>query len=284
MRRNGLAFCAFFLLTSPVLLAQASFSRVDQWVAEGRFADAAADLEEIAVEGGQAPNEKILRRVIETARASLERGGLKGENRSAARHVLCLSRAWFPDEELKGSDQPLRIDGGVSRPEIIGRVDPKYTEIARRARVTGIVVTEVIVDWEGCVRHPRILKGLPMGLDKAALEAVRNWTFEPATLDGEPVPVFYVLTVNFTLGEEEAGVGGVKFRREGEERPTITNRPPGEHLHQEETCPIRASKKTASARSKCRPGRTTAPRRSGRAAIFPSPGSPCPSGSWRRSR
>lgn len=226
MKRPGLAFCAFLLLTSPALLAQASFSRVDQWVAEGRFADAAADLEEIAVEGGQARNEKILRRVIETARASLESGKLTGEARSAARHVLCLSRSWFPEEELKGIDEPLRVGGGVQRPQIIGRVDPQYTETARRARIIGVVIVEALIDWEGCVRQPRILKGLPMGLDKAALDAVRNWTFEPATLEGEPVAVYYMLTVNFTLGEKEGGVGGVNFRREGEERPTITNRPP----------------------------------------------------------
>ncbi|HEX6900362.1 MAG TPA: energy transducer TonB [Thermoanaerobaculia bacterium] len=227
MKRPGLAFCAFLLLTSPSLLAQASFSRVDQWVAQGRYADAAADLEEIAVEGDATRNDKVLRRVIETARDSLERGELKGEARSAARHVLCLSRAWFPDEELKGTDTPLRIEGDVQRPQIIGRVDPKYTETARRARITGFVIAEAVIDWEGCVRRPRILKGLPMGLDKAAQDAVRHWTFEPATLDDEPVPVFYVLTVNFTLGEKDAGVGNVKFRRDGEERPTITNRPPG---------------------------------------------------------
>lgn len=227
MKKPGLAFCAFLLLTSPALLAQqASFSRVDQWVAQGRYADAAADLEEIAVEGGQTANAKILRRVIETARASLDRGELKGETRSAARHVLCLSRSWFPEEELKGIDEPLRVGGGVQRPQIIGRVDPRYTETARRARVTGVAVVEALIDWEGCVRSPRILKGLPMGLDKAALEAVRHWTFEPATLEDEPVAVFYVLTVNFTLGEKDAGVGTVKFRREGEERPTVTNRPP----------------------------------------------------------
>jgi TonB family protein len=229
MRSPGLAFCSLLLLTSPALQAQASLSRVDQWVAQGRYADAAADLEELAVSGRRTRDEKVLRRVIETARASLKKGGLTGENRSAARHVLCLSRAWFPEEELEGIGQALRVGGGIQPPELVGKVEPRYTETGRRARLTGIVIVEVIVDQEGCVRRPRVVKGLPMGLDKTALDAVRNWTFEPAVFQGKPVPVYYVLTINFTLQQEkeDAGVGSVKFRRKGEERPTITNRPPG---------------------------------------------------------
>jgi len=55
----------------------------------------------------------------------------------------------------------------------------------------------VVIDEEGCVRNTRILKALPLGLDVTTLAAVRSWTFRPATLEGRPVPVYYVLTVPF---------------------------------------------------------------------------------------
>ncbi|HEV7505756.1 MAG TPA: TonB family protein [Thermoanaerobaculia bacterium] len=96
-------------------------------------------------------------------------------------------------------DAPLRVSGGVTRPEIINKVEPVYTELARRARVTGTVIVEAIIDTGGNVTNVRVLKGLPMGLDGSAVEAVQEWKFRPATLEGKPVKVYYVLTVNFQV-------------------------------------------------------------------------------------
>jgi len=58
---------------------------------------------------------------------------------------------------------------------------------------------EAIIDTGGNVTNVRVLKGLPMGLDRAAVEAVQKWKFKPATLEGRPVKVYYVLTVNFQV-------------------------------------------------------------------------------------
>lgn len=96
-------------------------------------------------------------------------------------------------------DQPLRVGGNVSRPEKISGNPPIYTEMARRARLQGVVIVEAIINERGEVVNARILKGLPMGLDKAALDAVQRWKFKPATLAGKPVKVFYTLTVNFQV-------------------------------------------------------------------------------------
>jgi protein TonB len=93
----------------------------------------------------------------------------------------------------------LRVGGAVSRPEIITQIKPVYTELARRARVTGTVIVEAIIDTSGNVTNVRVLKGLPMGLDKAAVDAVQRWRFKPAMLEGRPVRVYYVLTVNFQV-------------------------------------------------------------------------------------
>lgn len=94
---------------------------------------------------------------------------------------------------------PYRVEGKVTRPEKIAGVAPVYTELARRARVTGTVILEAIIDEQGDVVNVRVLKGQPMGLDKAAVEAVKTWKFKPATLEGKPVKVYYVLTVNFQV-------------------------------------------------------------------------------------
>ncbi|HEU4520602.1 MAG TPA: energy transducer TonB [Thermoanaerobaculia bacterium] len=96
-------------------------------------------------------------------------------------------------------DMPRRVGGDVKPPVSITRVEPTYTEIARKARIEGIVIIEAIIDRNGNVTDARVLKPLPMGLDQAALEAVRRWKFRPGTLNGQPVPVIYNLTVNFRL-------------------------------------------------------------------------------------
>jgi periplasmic protein TonB len=59
------------------------------------------------------------------------------------------------------------------------------------------VIIEAIIDQNGNVTDARVLKGLPMGLDDAALSAVKRWKFLPGTLNGTPVPVYYNLTVIF---------------------------------------------------------------------------------------
>lgn len=95
--------------------------------------------------------------------------------------------------------QPLRVGGDVTAPLVLTRIQPVYPEEARRARLSGIVIVEAIVDRHGNVGHVRVLKGLPMGLDRAAAEAIEQWKFQPATLHGEPVDVYFILTVNFQV-------------------------------------------------------------------------------------
>ncbi len=94
---------------------------------------------------------------------------------------------------------PHRVGGGVSPPVRIHAPQPRYTEEARQARIQGVVILEAIIDQEGRVRAVRVLKDLPMGLAESAVETVREWRFEPARLDGRPVPVYYNLTVRFSL-------------------------------------------------------------------------------------
>ncbi len=94
---------------------------------------------------------------------------------------------------------PIRVGGDVKAPEKLHAPPPQYTEIARKARITGVVIVEAIIDKDGNVTNVKVLKGLPMGLDQAAIDAIKGWKFRPATLNGKPVSVYYNLTVNFTL-------------------------------------------------------------------------------------
>ncbi len=97
-----------------------------------------------------------------------------------------------------------RVGGVVKAPVAIKRVEPKYPEKARLLRISGIVILECTIDKSGVVRDGRVLKGLPAPtMAYAALEAVRRWQFQPATVDGEPVNVFFNLTINFKLVADE---------------------------------------------------------------------------------
>ncbi len=89
--------------------------------------------------------------------------------------------------------------GAVVRPVLVERVEPQYTETARRVRLEGTVIVQAVIDEEGRVVDVKILKPLPMGLDRAAVDAVSRWRFKPATLYGRPVKVYYSLTVNFRV-------------------------------------------------------------------------------------
>jgi TonB family protein len=114
-----------------------------------------------------------------------------------ARALLCQARIHLPEELPDELEGPKKVGGDVKRPEKIAGRPPNFTQTARMARTQGVVIIEAIIDREGCVRGVRALQGLPDGLTEAAVDAVRTWAFEPATLDGRPVNVYYTLTVNF---------------------------------------------------------------------------------------
>lgn len=94
---------------------------------------------------------------------------------------------------------PIRVGGQLKEPRKIKYVEPVYPEIARRARVGGPVILEVVVDKEGNPKSIKVLRGLSMGLTEAAVDAVKQWKWEPSTLNGRPVEVIVVVTVNFRL-------------------------------------------------------------------------------------
>ena len=101
-----------------------------------------------------------------------------------------------PHSEPEG---PIHVGGDVAAPTKISAPQPQYTEIARKARIQGVVIVQAIINKQGNVTDVKVLKGLPMGLSEAAARALTRWKFQPATRNGQPINVYFNLTVNFTL-------------------------------------------------------------------------------------
>lgn len=90
---------------------------------------------------------------------------------------------------------------GLIEPAIVAaRVEPAYPELARRAGIEGTVELEVSIDATGRVAEVEVLRGLPMGLSDAAVEAVRKWTWKPAKSPQGPVASRRTVRIRFTLG------------------------------------------------------------------------------------
>ncbi|MFP5246647.1 MAG: TonB family protein [Thermoanaerobaculia bacterium] len=91
------------------------------------------------------------------------------------------------------------VPPGGTQPQEIDRVIPRYPAAARRGNVQGSVVVRGIVRRDGTIDNLEIIKDLPYGLGDEARRAVSRWRFRPATYRGEPIDVYYTVTVNFRL-------------------------------------------------------------------------------------
>lgn len=99
-------------------------------------------------------------------------------------------------------DPPLvgtSIGGAVKAPQLVKRIEPSYSERYRETRIEGDVILELAIAEDGSIGEVHVRKSLVPDLDMAAVDAVRQWQFEPATRDGTPVPVVFRLTIHFKL-------------------------------------------------------------------------------------
>jgi len=108
--------------------------------------------------------------------------------------------------------EPLRLAGGVAPPKLLKQVDPVYPNVARAALVEGVVILEVTTDIYGRVQGYKILRSIPL-LDKAAIDAVRQWVYEPVIINDKPIPVTFTVSVRFNLVSAEESE---KMAAEGE--------------------------------------------------------------------
>jgi len=97
-------------------------------------------------------------------------------------------------------DSTSHVGGDIKKPEKVRTPSAQYPEAARKAKIQGVVIAQTVIDTEGAVRLIRVLKGLSEGLNRAAVNAICRWEFEPArTEDGKAVAVYYNLTMNFRV-------------------------------------------------------------------------------------
>lgn len=107
--------------------------------------------------------------------------------------------------------QVFRAGSGVSAPVLIQRLEPEYSDEARRARYQGTVVLSLVIDENGAPNNIQVVRRLGMGLDEKAVEAVQQWLFRPGMKDGRPVKVRVNVEVNFRLLLRGWSVGSLEF-------------------------------------------------------------------------
>jgi len=95
---------------------------------------------------------------------------------------------------------PLRVGGNVQAARIINRVQPVYPPLARQTRISGTVRLHAIIGKDGTIQQLEVMSGHPL-LQQNALDAVRQWRYQPTLLNGEPVEVDTTIDVIFSLNQ-----------------------------------------------------------------------------------
>jgi protein TonB len=94
---------------------------------------------------------------------------------------------------------PVRVGGQIQEPKLLKRVEPIYPPVAVSAHVQGVVILEAIVDREGVVEEVRVLRSANSLLDRAAIDAVRQWQYSPVILNGRPERFILTVVLSFNL-------------------------------------------------------------------------------------
>ena len=109
------------------------------------------------------------------------------------------------DEEEK---PPIRALGDIKPPKVIRLIQPIYPDEARKAGIQGVVILEAKTDLYGHVKEVKVLRSIP-ALDQAAIDAVKQWIYEPMIVNREPREVIFTTTVRFQLDKKKDEVNGV---------------------------------------------------------------------------
>lgn len=97
------------------------------------------------------------------------------------------------------SDEPIIITTNVTQPVLIRKITPNYPPICIRAHIQGIVLLEAVITRTGTVEELRVLHSPHPLLDQAAVSAVKQWLYRPALVNGNPVKVYFNVTVAFKI-------------------------------------------------------------------------------------
>lgn len=93
----------------------------------------------------------------------------------------------------------MRVGGQITTPALLKRVEPDYPELAANAHLTGLVILEATVGADGCVEQVKVLRSRHVFLDRAAVEALKQWQYSPLVLNGIKTPFVLTVTFNFSV-------------------------------------------------------------------------------------
>jgi TonB family protein len=102
-------------------------------------------------------------------------------------------------KDESGAPSAYRVGGDVSQPSVIYKVDPPYSEEARVAKYSATVLLQLIVGTDAVAHRITVVKPTGFGLDDCAVSTVAKWKFKPEQKNGNPVPVYATVEVNFRL-------------------------------------------------------------------------------------
>jgi len=108
----------------------------------------------------------------------------------------------LPQEAPPPPARVVRVGGQIKEPKKIRNVAPVYPDLAVQSRVAAILILEAEVDTRGLVRSVKVLRGHPL-FDDAAIEAVKQWRYQPLLLNGEPTAFIVTVTMNFNLAAQK---------------------------------------------------------------------------------
>jgi TonB family protein len=130
---------------------------------------------------------------------------IEGKPRKAVFTVTVRFQLGEKDIE-KFAEGAAKVKGEIPPPKLVKKVEPVYPEEARKAGIQGVVILEARTDVQGKVKDVMVLRSVP-ALNKAAIDALRQWVYEPLIIDGKPREAVFTTTVVFNLDGEKKGRG-----------------------------------------------------------------------------
>jgi TonB family protein len=141
-------------------------------------------------------------KILADSTASVARGGravVGGVDGDAAPYIFVFIEPEAPGK-VTASPNAISVTDGITEPKPVATVQPNYPAEAKKEKIEGVVVLNLVIDTEGGVQNIAILEDPDPRLTKAAVDAVKQWKFSPA-LDrkGNPVSVRSAITIRFRL-------------------------------------------------------------------------------------
>lgn len=137
---------------------------------------------------------------MQLSAAFLRRQGREDEAKELESRAAAIRKAQTQAHQpRKATAGVYKIGPGITAPQVLQKVEPKYGLEAKAAGFQGTVAVYAEIGTDGIARNLRILAPLGLGLDEIAMDAISQWRFRPGTKDGQPVTVEAIIEVNFTL-------------------------------------------------------------------------------------